>query len=394
MTAGSKLFEGYVPSIDATVVRRLLDGGATITAKLNMEDMAFSGSGELSATGPVLNPRDDDYIAGGSSSGSIVAVVAGDVDVAMGGDQGGSVRIPAAWSGGVGTHGLVPYTGVVGPGHSFDHTGPMATSVEDCALLLDVIAGKDPLDPRQGAVSTGDYAGGLPGDPGDLTIGVVEEGFGHDQSEAGVDRTVRDALDDLRAAGAAVEEVSVPRHLDGFPIWNAVVIGETTGLLRDEGVGRYGKGFYETQFAEAFGRARRAHADDYPATLKLTVILGQYLADEHRSRYYARGQNLRRTLRGAYDEALAGVDVLAMPTTLQTAHEQRDDLGRLEIIDRALNMLPNTAPFDVTGHPALSVPAGESDRLPVGLMFVGGAFEDGTVLRAGHAYERAVGWDL
>jgi amidase len=186
----------------------------------------------------------------------------------------------------------------------------------------------------------------------------------------------------------------VPRHLDGFPIWNAVVIGETTGLLRDEGVGRYGKGFYETQFAEAFGRARRAHADDYPATLKLTVILGQYLADEHRSRYYARGQNLRRTLRGAYDEALAGVDVLAMPTTLQTAHEQRDDLGRLEIIDRALNMLPNTAPFDVTGHPALSVPAGESDRLPVGLMFVGGAFEDGTVLRAGHAYERAVGWDL
>jgi amidase len=136
MTAGSKLFEGYVPSIDATVVRRLLDGGATITAKLNMEDMAFSGSGELSATGSVLNPRDDDYIAGGSSSGSIVAVVAGDVDVAMGGDQGGSVRIPAAWSGGVGTHGLVPYTGVVGPGHSFDHTGPMATSVEDCALLL------------------------------------------------------------------------------------------------------------------------------------------------------------------------------------------------------------------------------------------------------------------
>ena len=397
MTAGSKLFEGYVPEIDATIVTRLLDAGATITAKLNMEDMAFSGSGELSATGPVLNPRDPDHIAGGSSSGSIAAVVNGDVDVAIGGDQGGSIRIPAAWSGGVGhkpTHTLVPYTGIVGLGHSFDHTGPMATTVEDCARLLDVLAGKDPHDPRQGAVPTGEYHAALDDDPSDLTVGVVEEGFGHEESDPGVDETVRSALDDLDAAGATVTELSVPMHLDGLPIWNAVVMEETTALVRDEGIGRYGKGFYDTQFADAFGRARRAHADDYLATLKLTLILGQYMSEEYRGRYYAKGQNLARELAERYDAALADVDVLAMPTTPQTAHAHEPELGRLEIIDRALNMLSNTAPFDVTGHPALSVPAGTDDGLPVGLMLVGERFDDETVLRAGNAYEQAVGWEL
>ncbi len=397
MTAGSKLFDGYVPSTDATIVTRLLDAGATITGKLNMEDMAFSGSGELSATGPVLNPRDHDYIAGGSSSGSIAAVVNGDVDVAIGGDQGGSIRIPASWSGGVGhmpTHSLVPYTGVVGLGHSFDHVGPMATNVEDCARVLDAIAGKDPLDPRQGVVPTGNYVNALSGDASDVTVGVVEEGFGHEQSEEGVDATVRDALDEFESAGAAVEEVSLPMHLDGLPIWNAIVMEETTALLRDDGLGRYGKGFYDTQFADAFGKARRTHADDYVSTLKLTVILGQYLSDEYRGHYYAKAQNLARELAERYDEALSEVDVLAMPTTPQTAHERRDELTRLEVIDRGLNMLTNTAPFDVTGHPAISVPAGESDGLPAGLMLVGERFDDETVLRAGHAYEQSVGWEF
>ncbi len=398
MTCGSKLFDGYVPDRDATVVTRLLDAGATITAKLNMEDMAFSGSGELSATGPVLNPRSEDHIAGGSSSGSIAAVMNGDVDVAIGGDQGGSIRIPASWSGGVGhkpTHSLVPYTGVVGLGHTYDHVGPMARNVPDCARVLDAIAGKDPDDPRQGAVPTeaGGYLDGLNDDPADLTVGVLSEGFGHEASEEGVDERVQEAVDAFEAAGATVEEVSVPMHRDGLAIWNGVVIEETTALVRGEGVGHFGKGHYDTQFAEAFGRARRAGADDYLTTLKLTLILGEYLAEQYHGRYYAKAQNLARELAERYDEALADVDVLAMPTTPQTAHERRDHLTRLEVIDRALNMLDNTAPFDVTGHPAISVPAGESDGLPVGLMFVGERFEDATVLSAGRAFEEHVGWD-
>jgi amidase len=395
MTCGSKMFEGYVPREDATVVTRLLDAGATITGKTNMEDMAFSGSGELSATGPVLNPRDDDYIAGGSSSGSIAAVVNGDVDVAIGGDQGGSVRIPASWSGGVGhkpTHGLVPYTGIAGLGRSFDHTGPMGTSVEDCARVLDAIAGADGLDPRQGATPTQEYEDALGADPGDVTVGIVMEGFGHEESEPSVDETVREALDAFADAGADVTEVSVPMHLDGLPIWNGIAIEGTAATIDADGIGHYGKGHYDTAFMDAFGRSRRANADDYLSTLKLTLVLGQYLADEYRSHYYAKAQNLGRKLADRYDEALADVDVLAMPTTPQTAHEHREDLSRLEVIERALSMLHNTAPFDVTGHPALSVPCGTADGLPVGLMFVGERFDDATVLGAGDAFEGSVDW--
>lgn len=395
-TYGSKLLEGFVPTIDATIAEWLLDAGASITAKLNMEDMAFSGSGELSATGPVRNPRDPDYCPGGSSSGSAAAVVNGDVDVAIGGDQGGSIRIPSSWSGCVGhmpTHGLVPYTGIGALGHSFDHAGPMANSVADCARVLDVIAGKDPLDPRQGVVQTQDYVTGLTVDPADVTIGVLEEGFGHEASERGVDDTVRDAMDAFESQGASVRSVSVPMHLDGIPIWNGIVLEETTALIRDEGIGRYGNGFYDTQFADTFGKARRAHADDYLTTVKLTLILGQYLSDKYRGHYYAKAQNLSRELGSRYDDALNEVDVLAMPTTPQTAHRLDPDLTRLEVIDRALNMLANTAPFDVTGHPGLSVPCGTLDGLPVGLMLIGNRFDDATVLQAGHAYEESVGWE-
>jgi amidase len=323
-------------------------------------------------------------------------VVAGDVDVALGGDQAGSVRIPSAWSGGVGfkpTHGLVPYTGIAGLGRSFDHTGPMGTSVEDCARVLEAIAGGDPLDLRQGEVPTGDYTGALAPDTAGLTVGVVAEGFGHEQSEPGVDETVHDAVDRFENAGAEVTELSVPMHLDGLPIWNGIGLEGTTATVNGEGVGHFGKGFYDTQFTDAFGRARRAHANDYPVTMKLTVILGQYLADEYRGHYYGKAQNLSRELARAYDKSLAEVDVLVLPTTPQTAHEREDELARLEIIDRALNMLPNTAPFDVTGHPAISVPCGTLDGLPVGLMMVGERFDDETVLRAAHAFERNVDWE-
>jgi len=394
MTLGSKLFDGYVPDTDATIVTRMLDAGATITAKLNMEDMAFSGSGELSATGPVLNPHSEDHIAGGSSSGSAAAVVGGDVDVAIGGDQGGSIRIPASWCGAVGhkpTHSLVPYTGIAGLGRSFDHAGPICTSVEDCARVLDVIAGKDPLDPRQGEVPTEDYTAALGGTPSELSVGVLAEGFGHEESEDGVDDAVHDALAAFEDAGAGVTEVSVPMHLDGPVIWTAVANEATAATVDAEGIGHYGKGFYDTGFADYFGKARRAHADDYLTTVKLTLVLGQYLADEYRGHYYAKGQNLSRELADRYDEALADVDVLAMPTTPQTAHEMREDLTRLEVIERALDMLPNTCPFDVTGHPAVSVPCGTRDGLPVGLMLVGERFDDATVLRAAEAFERSHG---
>ena len=393
LTVGSRLFDGVVPSRDATVVTRLLDAGATIRDKLNMEDMAFSGSGELSAHGPVLNPRDPDHLAGGSSGGSAAAVLAGDVDAALGTDQGGSVRIPASWCGIVGhkpTHGLVPYTGIVPLDPAIDHPGPMTRTVEDCARVLGEIAGTDPLDPRQGAVEVEDYAAALDGDPDDVVVGVVEEGFGREESDAAVDEAVRDALAAFEAEGATVRELSVPWHADGPAVLSGITTQGATSMLRADGVGRFARGYYDPALATAFSRARRTNADDLPPRHALRVVLGEYLSAAYGSRFYAIAQNLARELAAAYDDALADVDVLAMPTTPHTAHRVAPEADLETKMERGGSMLGNTSPFDASGHPAVSVPCGSADGLPVGLMFAGGRFDDASVLRAAHAFERSV----
>ena len=398
MTCGSMPLGEYVPTEDATVVARLLDAGATITGKLNMEDMAYSGTGELSATGPVYNPRDAAYLAGGSSSGSAAAVVAGDVDVAIGGDQGGSIRIPASWSGCVGlkpTHGLVPYTGIVGIDPTIDHVGPLAMTVADCARVLEVIAGKDPLDPRQGTVETRDYVDALETDGDELVVGVLAEGFGFDQSEDIVDETVMEALDEFEAnSDVQLRNVSIPEHEYGMEILDAIAAEGILSLVRNDGLPRFVGGRYDVGFADAFGGARRTRADDFPPTLKFVLVLAEYLSDRYKGRYYAMGQNLARRLGGRYDEALEAVDVLAMPALPYSPPVVMEDPPLEELLARQLDMRPNTAPFDATGHPAISIPCGTANELPVGLMFVGDQFADDTVLKAARIFEQDVGWDL
>ena len=403
LTNGSKVLEGFVPTADATVVTRILDAGGTIVGKLNMEDMAFSGGGDLSAFGPVFHPRDPDYLAGGSSSGSAAAVVSGDVDVSLGTDQAGSVRAPASWCGCVGlkpTHGLVPYTGGLSNGsYSIDHIGPLARSVEDVAVLLDAIAGADPLDPRQGEVPVQDYAGALEADLGSLSVGVVEEGFGIDTpletSDPGVDATVRGALEAFEdgADGVDVRETSIPLQRAGFDLWASIATEAAAAIADSEGVGHFVEGFYDTQFMEHFAKSRRTRANDYPPLFKLVVTLGQYLRDEYHGHYHAKAQNCRRTLRAAFDEALAEFDVLALPATVTTAIEYREDVSRLEIIDRTFN-ITNTTPQNVTGHPAISIPCGTAGGLPVGLMLVGERFDDAGLLQAANAFEETVEVDL
>jgi len=397
LTSGSKVLEGYVPSQDATVVERVLDAGADITGKLSLEDMSYSGGGELCATGPVLNPHDSDYLAGGSSSGSAAAVVAGDVDVALGCDQGGSARMPASFCGCVGykpTYGLVPYTGIVSAAHTLDHVGPMATNVEDCARVLDAIAGYDPLDPRQDSATEADnYLEAVDVGATDLAIGVLEQGFGFEESEEAVDATVRESLTQFESSVNGLVDVSVPMHYDGMPIWTGIVLEETVALFQNEGVGRFGRSFYDEQFAKNFGRARRTSADDFPPTLKVSLLIGEYLSREYFGVYHAKAQNLRRSLTAAYDDALVSVDLLALPTTLTTALEREDDLDQAALVERGLSMhVTNAAPFNITGHPAISVPCGTVDGLPVGLMLVGREGEDATVLRAARAFEESVDW--
>jgi amidase len=394
MMNGSNVLEGYVPDVDAIVVTRILDAGGEIVGKAVCESLCFSGGSHTSDTGPVLNPHDPKRSAGGSSSGSAALVVAGECDMAMGGDQGGSIRIPSSYCGAVGhkpTYGLVPYTGVFPIELTLDHTGPIARSAADVALLLEAIAGPDGLDPRQPAgLRTEAYSKRLTGDARGLKVGIVKEGFGWPESEPDVDATVRQAAQRLSRAGATVSELSIPLHRDGIHIWNAIAVeGATMLMVAGNSMGTNWKGHYTTSLLDFYGRSRRARANDLSETVKLVILLGQYMQDNYQGRYYAKAQNLARTLRAAYDEALKSVDLLLMPTLpMKATLLPAPDASREDYVARALEMISNTCPFDVTGHPAVTLPAGMSNGLPVGMMLVGRHWEDGTVLRAADAFQK------
>ena len=392
MTCGSHVVEGYVPDVDATLVTRLLEAGADIVGKTNMDDFAMTRTG-YSAFGPITHPRDDDYLAGGSSGGSAVVIATGEVDAAIGSDQGGSVRIPAALCGVVGhkpTYGLVPYTGCIGLAHSIDHPGPMGPDVETVARVLSAIAGSNERDLRSSTpVPVEPYHDRLDGEAADLSIGVLKEGFDQPEADEDVLECVHDGLTRLEANGATLEDVSEPMHRDAEAI-HAVCTAE--GLLDaiiGEGVGHGWKAWYNTSWVEFFGAARRVQADDFPAPLKLSLLVGAYTNEAYHSRYYADGMNLVVELTERYDALLADHDLLAMPTTLETAPEHDPERDQYDRLQEDL-VVANTTPFNRTGHPAISVPVGEVDGLPVGLMLVGSRFDDATVLDAANTVESVV----
>ncbi|MGH9247737.1 MAG: amidase [Acidimicrobiales bacterium] len=398
MMNGSHTVEGFLPSRDATVVTRLLAAGATITGKAVCEDLCFSGASHTSVTGPVRNPWDPTRTAGGSSSGSAALVAAGAVDLALGGDQGGSVRIPSAYSGTVGhkpTHGLVPYTGAFPIELTLDHLGPITRTVADAALMLGVLAGADGFDPRQPPdVGAQDYVVALDETVEGLRIAIVREGFGiPGLSQPGVDDAVRAAIEELRNAGCVADDVSVPWHRDAMHVWNVIATeGATTQMIDGNAYGMNYKGLYDPELIEFYGRQWRERAPQFSETVKLLLLAGRYAIDACRGQHYAMARNLAYELRRAYDDVLADHEVLVMPTLPLTATTLvADDAPRDEYIARALEMIANTAPFDVTGHPATSVPAGLVEGLPAGLMIIGRHFGDATCLRVAHAFERAVG---
>ena len=393
MMNGASTLEGYVPDVDATIVTRMLDAGGTIVGKAHCEYFCFSGGSHTCAAGPVHNPRKPGYSAGGSSSGSAALVAAGEVDMAIGGDQGGSIRIPASYCGIYGmkpTHGLVPYTGIMPIELTLDHAGPMTATVADNALLLEVLAGADGLDPRQYAPRTAPYTEALGRGVDGLRIGLVKEGFGHHNSEKDVDASVRSAAAVFGKLGAKVGEVSVPMHAMGPAIWSPIALeGATELMMKGNGFGTNWRGLYVTSLIDAHS-AWRHRADELSDTLKLSMLLGHYFVKHHRGHFYAKAQNLSRKLRDAYDAALADCDVLVMPTLpLKATPLPPADAPREVSIQRAFEMISNTAPFDATGHPAMSVPCGQSDGLPIGLMLIGKHWEESTIYRAAHAFEQA-----
>ncbi len=398
MMNGASTLQGYVPDIDATIVTRILDAGGAIMGKAHCEYFCFSGGSHTSALGPVVNPRKPGYSAGGSSSGSAALVAAGEVDMAIGGDQGGSIRIPSSYCGTIGmkpTHGLVPYTGIMPIELTLDHTGPITATVSDNALMLEVIAGPDGLDPRQVAITTAPYTEALRTEIQDIKIGVVVEGFGQPGSEPDVDALVRRGADRFRAIGAYVDDVSIPMHLTGPVIWSAIAHeGATWQMMLGNGFGMNWRGLYVTSLHKAHD-AWRARADELSESLKATMLMGYHMLKKHRGYHYAKAQNLSRLLRAAYDGALSRYDLLLMPTLPMKATKLPGINASIgEICQRAFEMLPNTCPFDVTGHPAITLPCGSSEGLPIGLMLVGKHCQESTMYRAAYAFEQSGGTQL
>ena len=396
MMNGASTLEGYVPDVDATIVTRLLDAGATIVGKAHCEYFCLSGGSHTSAMGPVHNPYRYGYAAGGSSSGSASLVGSGEVDMAIGGDQGGSIRMPSGWCGCYGmkaTHGLVPYTGVMPIEATIDHTGPMTSNVADNALMLEVLAGSDGLDPRQYNVRVDKYTSALGRGVAGMRIAVVTEGFAHANSEPDVDAKVRAAADKYRQLGATVDEISIPMHLDGLAIWTPIALeGLQAQMMHGNGMGFNWEGMYTTGLIDAHANWR-ARADELSRTLKISMMAGEYFLKQHRGHFYAKAQNLARLLRKTYDDALSGYDLLLMPTLPMKATPIPDQDAPLELYcQRGFEMLGNTASFNVSGHPAMSVPCGLSQGLPVGMMLIGGSYEESTIYRAAHAFEQLGDW--
>jgi amidase len=392
MANGSKFFAGFVPDTDATVVTRLLDAGAEIAGKAVCESFCMSFGSHTADTGFVLNPHDRTRTTGGSSSGSAALVASGAVDMAIGCDEGGSIRVPAAFCGILGlkpTWGLVPFTGIFPTELTVDHVGPMARTVADCALMLEVIAGSDGLDPRQYAsLPARPYTALLSGGVKGLRIGILKEGLGLADSEPDVDALVLDAAHRFESTGALVTTVSVPVHntlaLDCLNLVSAAM-----SPMAKDSLGLGWKGLHPMDIAEFYVKHRGPRAALFPPETKLWLVMERLLDRATSGLYYGRAQNAALVVRAAYERALEQVDVLVMPTVATRPPKlpptDVDFAASLKLSDGAAL---NTPQFDLTGHPALSVPCGKLDGLPIGMMIVGRIGDDATVLRAGHAFEQ------
>jgi aspartyl-tRNA(Asn)/glutamyl-tRNA(Gln) amidotransferase subunit A len=386
-TCGSEMLADYVPPYDATVVKRLKDAGATITGKTNMDEFGMGTTTETSAFGPTENPAAEGRVPGGSSGGSAAAVAAGEADLALGSDTGGSVRCPAAFCGVVGikpTYGLVSRYGLVAYANSLEQIGPFGRTVEDTAELLSVVAGPDEYDattreaPPDSEAAV-DYAAAADGDVDGMEIGVPTELL--DGADEGVVETFWDAIAELEAQGASYHEVDLPSVEHAVEAYYVIAMSEaSSNLARFDGV-RYGpesdhEGNWNEEFADVRDRG-------FGEEVKRRVLLGTYaLSAGYHDKYYKKAQDARAWVKQDFDSALEDADVLAsptMPVPPMAMGESLDDPLRMYLADA------NTTPVNLANLPAISVPAGETDEGPVGLQFVGPAFGEETIIRAGSA---------
>ncbi|MFQ6134041.1 MAG: Asp-tRNA(Asn)/Glu-tRNA(Gln) amidotransferase subunit GatA [Armatimonadota bacterium] len=390
-TCASKILEGWCPPYDGTVVQKVNRAGCVTVAKTNMDEFAMGSSTENSAFKVTRNPWNLDCVPGGSSGGSAAAVAAGEATIALGSDTGGSIRQPASFCGLVGlkpTYGRVSRYGLVAFASSLDQIGPLTRDVRDCALVMNLISGHDPLDATSAEIEVPDFTARLNGDIKGLKLGVVNELMG-EGIESPVVQAVRQAVDDLTELGAEAEEVAIPHAQYGLACYYLIAPAEaSSNLARYDGV-RYGHRSAERaeDIVDMFSKTR---AEGFGPEVRLRIMLGTYaLSAGYYDAYYLKALQVRTLIKRDFEKAFERFDALVTPTSPTVAFkvgERSDDPLQMKLADIC------TIPVNLAGVPGVSIPCGFADGLPIGLQLIGRAFDEETILRLAYAYEQQAGY--
>lgn len=391
-SCGSRMLDNFIPPYDATVISRLRDAGAVVLGKTNMDEFAMGSSNESSFYGPAMNPWNTALVPGGSSGGSAAAVAARLAPAATGTDTGGSIRQPAAFCGVTGlkpTYGRVSRLGMVAFASSLDQGGPLARSAEDCALLLQAMAGHDPQDSTCSRKPVPDYHTGLNDSLAGLRIGVPREYLG-DGLDATTGECVMNALHDYENLGATLVDVSLPHSELTVPAYYVIAPAEaSTNLSRYDGV-RYG---YRCESPrDLYDLYTRTRQEGFGEEVKRRILVGTYaLSAGYYDAYYKKAQQVRRLIKQDFVETFDKVDIIAGPTTPGPAFAlgaKTDDPLSMYLED------VYTLAVNLAGLPALSLPAGMVDGMPVGLQLIGPHFAEARLLNVAHVYQQHSDWHL
>lgn len=387
-TCASKILKGHVPPYDATVIEKLKKAGATIFSQCNMDEFAFGSSSESSAYGVVRNPWDLERVPGGSSGGSAASVAADMTLAALGSDTGGSIRQPAAFCGVVGlkpTYGRVSRYGLIAFGSSFDQIGPLTKTVEDSAILMNVLAGHDHRDSTSANQPVPDYTKSLKRDVKGLRIGLPKEYF-VEGLEKDVEKSIRQAAETYKKMGAEIKEVSLPHTSYAVAVYYIVAVAEASSNLgRFDGV-EYGLRVPAKDLKEMYFESR---SQGFGEEAKRRILLGTFvLSAGYYDAYYLKGQKVRTLMRQDFDKAFQEVDVILSPTAPTTAFkigEKSEDPLAMYLSDIF------TIPVNLAGIPAISIPCGFDSRgLPIGLQLMAKPFDEETIFRTAYAFEQEI----
>jgi len=389
-TCGSKMLEQFVPVYNATVVENLNQAGAISLGKGNMDEFAMGSSCETSAFHPTYNPWDLRRVPGGSSGGAAASVASGQVPFAIGSDTGGSIRQPAALCGVVGmkpTYGLVSRYGLIAFASSLDQIGPLTRTVYDNAMVLDIIAGHDPMDATSVNRKSESISATLTGDIKGRKLGVPSEYFG-DGIDEGVKNLVKDAIKILEREGAEIVEVSLPHTKYALSCYYIIAPSEcSSNLARYDGV-KYGHSFLGTD--NMWQAMENSRGEGFGQEVKRRMMIGTYaLSSGYYDAYYLKAQKVRTLIKQEFDEVFQQVDAIISPTSPTTAFEVGEKIG--DPLSMYLSDIL-TIPANMAGLPGMSVPCGFVDDLPVGLQIIGPRFSESRIYNIGMAYERSTDW--